>query len=99
MSYRFRVTPPGTEVGVTICGDNAAGPVIAATLVGERHALTDAALLRVFLSIPLVTMKVVAAIHWDAFRLWRKGLRLVPRPALPSDPVSATRTKELTVAQ
>jgi DUF1365 family protein len=27
-----------------------------------------------------VTLKIVAAIHWEALRLWVKGLRLVPRP-------------------
>jgi DUF1365 family protein len=41
--------------------------------------LTTAALLRSFLSLPLVTFKIVAAIHWEALRLWLKGTRLVPR--------------------
>jgi hypothetical protein len=27
----------------------------------------------------LVTLKIVAAIHWEALRLWIKGARLVPR--------------------
>jgi hypothetical protein len=31
-------------------------------------------------SLPLVTFKIVAAIHWQALRLWLKGVRLVPRP-------------------
>lgn len=99
MSYRFRVMPPNATVGVMICGDDATGPVIAATLAGKRRALTDATLLRVLLTVPLVTAKVVAAIHWEAFRLWRKGLRLVAHPAPPPDSVSATRVKEMTVAQ
>jgi len=29
--------------------------------------------------VPLVTLKIVAAIHWEALRLWLKGARLVPR--------------------
>jgi hypothetical protein len=41
--------------------------------------LTAAALLRSFFSLPLVTFKIVAAIHWEALRLWLKGIRLVPR--------------------
>jgi uncharacterized protein len=41
--------------------------------------LTTAALLRSFLSLPLVTFKIVAAIHWEASRLCLKGTRLVPR--------------------
>jgi DUF1365 family protein len=35
-------------------------------------------LVRVFLAMPLVTMKIMAAIHWEALRLWLKGARLVP---------------------
>jgi hypothetical protein len=31
-------------------------------------------------ALPLVTLKIVAAIHWEALRLWLKGARLVPRP-------------------
>jgi uncharacterized protein len=31
-------------------------------------------------ALPLVTVKIVAAIHWEALRLWLKGARLVPRP-------------------
>ena len=46
---------------------------------GRHHALTTAALLRSFFSLPLVTFKIVAAIHWEALRLWLKGARLAPR--------------------
>jgi DUF1365 family protein len=45
-----------------------------------RRSLTAVALLRAFLAPPLVTLKNVAAIHWEALRLWLKGARLVPRP-------------------
>ena len=41
---------------------------------------TTAALQRAFFAPSLVTLKIVAAIHWEAFRLWLKGVRLVPRP-------------------
>jgi uncharacterized protein len=41
--------------------------------------LTTASLLRSFFSLPLVTFKIVTAIHWEALRLWFKGVRLVPR--------------------
>ncbi|WP_371419306.1 DUF1365 family protein [Bradyrhizobium sp. CCBAU 051011] len=36
-------------------------------------------LLRALFALPLVTFKVMAAIHWEALRLWLKGARLVPR--------------------
>jgi DUF1365 family protein len=48
--------------------------------MGRRRALTKSALLRSFFALPLVILKIVAAIHWEALRLWLKGARLVPRP-------------------
>ena len=57
------------------------GTVLAAALHGRRVALTDAALLRTALALPLLTLKVTAAIHWEALRLWLKRVPLVPRPA------------------
>jgi DUF1365 family protein len=44
------------------------------TLSGRRKALTDANLLRYFFSFPLITLKVIGLIHWEAFRLWLKRL-------------------------
>jgi len=55
------------------------GPLLAATFNGRRHALNTVELLRAFFALPLVTLKIVAAIHWEALRLWLKGARLVPR--------------------
>ena len=48
----------------------------------------DAALLRVFLTTPLLTLKVVAGIHWEGARLWFKGLRFHPSPEPPKHAVS-----------
>lgn len=45
-----------------------------------RRSLTTAALLRAIFARPLVTLKIVAAIHWEALRLRLKGARLAPRP-------------------
>ena len=80
MRYRFRVSPPGENVKLRILETDGEGPLLAATFNGRRHALTTAALVRSLFSLPLVTFKIVAAIHWEALRLWRKGTRLVPRP-------------------
>ncbi|PYF05580.1 hypothetical protein BJ122_101324 [Rhodopseudomonas faecalis] len=84
MRYHFRIVPPGDTVKIRILETSAEGPVLAATFCGERRALTSSALLRSILKVPLLTLKVMAAIHWEALRLWIKGARLVPRPALPT---------------
>ena len=78
--YHFRVSPPGDSVKLRILETDRDGPLLAATFNGRRRALTTAALLRSFCSLPLVTSKIIAAIHWEALRLWLKGARLVPRP-------------------
>ncbi|MDN4982273.1 DUF1365 domain-containing protein [Bradyrhizobium sp. WYCCWR 13022] len=79
MRYRFRVLPPSGTVKLRILETDRDGPLLAATFNGRRRALTSRALLRSFFALPLVTLKVMAAIHWEALRLWLKGARLVPR--------------------
>jgi uncharacterized protein len=80
MRYHFRVSPPADHVKLRILETDRDGPLLAATFSGRRRALTTAALLRALFTLPLVTLKIVAAIHWEALRLWLKGARLVPRP-------------------
>jgi uncharacterized protein len=80
MRYRFRISPPGADVKLRILETDGEAPLLVATFHGRRRALTTPALLRSFFGLPLVTLKIVAAIHWQALRLWLKGVRLVPRP-------------------
>lgn len=95
MSYRFRLRPPTDDVAVRILECDRDGPILAATFHGRRETLTTATLLAALRRYPLLTLKVVAGIHWEALRLWIKGMRLVPRPPPPppasyGDPVPAT---------
>jgi uncharacterized protein len=80
MRYYFRLTPPGERVRLRILETDREGPLLAATFSGRRSVLTTSALLQSFLTLPLVTLKIMAAIHWEALRLWLKGARLQPRP-------------------
>jgi uncharacterized protein len=79
MRYHFRVLPPGERVQLRILATDRESPVLAATFDGSRRILNTKELLRAFVRLPLVTMKIMAAIHWEALRLWLKGARLVPR--------------------
>jgi uncharacterized protein len=81
MRYHFRILPPSETVRLRILETDREGPLLVATFNGRRRALTTGALLRSFVALPLVTLKIVAAIHWEAMRLWLKGARLIPRPA------------------
>ncbi len=80
MRYRFRISPPGDEVKLRILETDRDGPLLAATFIGRLSALSTRALLRAFVALPLVTVKIIAAIHWEALRLWLKGARLIARP-------------------
>jgi hypothetical protein len=88
LQYEFRVRPPDENVLVNISVLDADGPLLHAALTGRRHPLTDRALLRSFFAYPLLTLKVIGAIHWEALKLFLKGVPLVPRPAPPTRPVT-----------
>ncbi len=79
MRYHFRVLPPGQRIQLRILETDRNGPLLAATFTGLRRALSTGQLWRAFFALPLVTVKIMAAIHWEALRLWLKGARLVPR--------------------
>ncbi|MGO4838235.1 DUF1365 family protein, partial [Rhizobiaceae sp. 2RAB30] len=88
MDYLFSVVPPGNNVAVSVIGRDQTGPLIIAKLAAARTELTDASLLRAFCLYPLLTVKVIAGIHWEALLIWLKGIGLSPRPALPDQPVT-----------
>jgi uncharacterized protein len=79
MRYHFRVSPPGEQVKLRILETDRDGPLLAATFSGRRMPLSTPALIRAFAALPLFTVKIIAAIHWEALRLWLKGARLIPR--------------------
>ena len=84
MHYRFRISSPGEALSIGVSVHDAQGLVLHARLDAQRRPLSDAGLLRVFFSHPLLNLKVVAAIHWEALRLWLKRVPLQPRPAAPA---------------
>lgn len=88
LTYRFTVRAPGARVGVKIAAADASGPMLFANFTGEALPLTDANLVRATAGVLLLGLKVLAAIHWEALRIWLKGLRLQPRPAPPPGPVT-----------
>src|SRR5208337_3197100 len=79
LRYQFHVSPPGETLTVAIRASGPDGPMLRAALTGERRDLTDGALLKAGLSVPLEAMKTTAAIHWEAARLWAKGIAYVGR--------------------
>jgi DUF1365 family protein len=89
MSYHFTIGAPGETVSTVIQGLGPDGkPLIFAGFKGARRPLSDGQLLKLFVTYPLMTLKVTAAIHVEAVRLLLKGLRLKPAPPAPTGPVT-----------
>ncbi len=68
------------------------GLLLVAALSGDRRPLTDLTLARPLSTYPLLTLKVIGAIHWHALRLVLQGFRLQPRPSPPDIPVTVVDT-------
>jgi DUF1365 family protein len=93
MTYDFRVIPPGDvsdaqPLSVRIDVRDPEGLLMTAAFVGERKPLTDRSIAAAWLRHPLLMAKVLGAIHWEALKLWLKGMKLIPRPPAPERPVT-----------
>lgn len=82
--YSFAFGAPLDRLVVHMMLDGRAGEgtrhALDATLSLEHHPWTHAAISRALVRHPAMTLSVIAGIHWEAVRLWWKGLPLVPRP-------------------
>ncbi len=76
-TYRFRILPPGEAVGISILENDNEGLLLTASFSGKKQELSDRAILGLLLRYPLMTLKVVAGIHYEAVKLLLKGIRLV----------------------
>ena len=93
MTYRFRVSVPGSRASVAIDVQNNGDRILSAAFAGRRLPLTDGNLLRAFLRHPILAFQVLGAIHWEALRLWRKGIEVRRLPTPPAEPVSIMSTE------
>lgn len=73
-AYDFRIRPPAEDVLVAINETEAGNPVLTAIFSGKKKTLSRFALLFALVRYPLMTVKVMAAIHFEALRLWLKGV-------------------------
>lgn len=76
--YRFRIQPPDEKVAVVIHQEEQGRPILDASFAGRRRPLNDRTLLAMALTYPLMTLKVIVAIHFEAVRLMLKGIRRHP---------------------
>lgn len=87
--YDFSVRTPAEQVRIAIKESDADGMFLYAMFQGRHSPLTDRGLAKAFLRYPLMTLKVTAAIHWEALRLWLKRVP-VHRHARAASPRAST---------
>ncbi|MBS1500712.1 MAG: DUF1365 domain-containing protein [Bacteroidetes bacterium] len=74
-NFDFDLQVPGEKLQIRIDDFDKEGQrFFISTLSGSRKKLTDARLLAYFFSFPLITLKVITLIHWQALKLWLKKL-------------------------
>jgi DUF1365 family protein len=79
--YSFSLRQPKARIALAIRYFGADGQHdLTACLKAKRLSLKASALMKVFASIPLVTFKVTAAIHYEALRLFLKRLKVFSKP-------------------
>ncbi len=86
--YEFRLGEPAQTLAVAIRQFDRGRLRLTATQVGRALPLTDLGLLRAVIRTPLMALKVMAAIHWHAFRLWLRGAPIYTKPASPKQEVT-----------
>lgn len=89
--YHFRILPPGDTVNIAIRQDDAHGFLLAAAFSGRRRAFDDRSLVQELARFPLMTLKVVAGIHWEALKMWLKGFPVFSHN--PAPPVAHSAIK------
>ncbi len=96
LDYTFAFTPPASHLVAHMATVRAGSVNFDATLSLERRPWNATEIRRVLLRHPAMTANVVAGIHWQALKLWWKGVPLVRR--LTPDGVGERRAYEVATA-
>ena len=78
-NYFFRILNPGENLYVKIDQYDQEGKILFASQDGKRTDLTSKNLISSYLRHPLMTFKIISAIHFEAFKLWIKGIKFVKK--------------------
>ncbi|MGB1111125.1 MAG: DUF1365 domain-containing protein [Gammaproteobacteria bacterium] len=86
--YRFTLTEPTDRLAVVVALEQGGEGVLVASQAGHLTVLNDRQLLKALFLIPLATLKVTAAIHWQALKIWLRGAVFHRKPEPPTQEVS-----------
>jgi len=86
--YRFRFARTHDRIVARIEHDDDDGPLLITSVSGELAAATVSRQWRAFLGQPLMTLAVIARIHWQALHLWIKRVPYITKPTAPREAVT-----------
>jgi len=92
-TYGFHMLPPCGRIVVGVSLREAGRAVLKTHFRGDRITLTDRNLAAMLARHPLMTLKVISAIHVEAARLWAKGVPLVQRHTSPAYSFTVVRSE------
>ena len=78
-TYFFKILKPGDKISVIIDQYDEEGKLLYASQDGSRVELNNKNLFLSYLKHPLMTFKIIAAIHFEAFKLWTKGIKFIKK--------------------
>jgi uncharacterized protein len=81
--YRFRFMLTADRVLARVDHDDERGPLLETSVGGRLAPLNAASARAAFFGMPLMTLGVIARIHWHALRLWAKRVPFFTKPAPP----------------
>ena len=71
--YNFKLLNPNAKLSVFIKQTDADGTILTATQTGDKKEFSFKQLAINFLKYPLMTIKIISSIHYEALLLWKKG--------------------------
>ena len=77
--YFFKILKPGEKMSVIIDQYQANEKILYASQDGKRVDFNSKELLKSYLKHPLMTFKIISAIHFEAFKLWTKGIKFIKK--------------------
>ena len=77
--YFFRILKPCEKISIIIDQYQLDEKILYASQDGKRVDFTSNELIKSYLKHPLMTFKIISAIHYEAFKLWAKGIKFVKK--------------------
>jgi DUF1365 family protein len=78
-SYFFKLLKPGQKILVIIDQYQEQDKILYASQDGTRMEFNSKELLKSYLKHPIMTFKIIIAIHYEAFNLWVKGIKFIKK--------------------